>query len=410
MARQLHEKKVRGLGKEEYIVRHCDVLIIGGGIIGCSIAYYTSKYGRDVTIIEKGEFVSGTSSRCDGNILAIDKDPGFDSQMSLVSQKLVTDLSEELEHSFEYRAPGSILVCESDEEMEAAQQWVNRQKEAGLPFRMLDRQDIREESPFFADDLLGGLECATDSTVNPYLLAFSLVSEAQKFGAKAFKQTVVKSMEIETDGSFVVETTNGTFTAQQVVNAAGVWAPKIGQMLNINIPIEPRKGHIIVASRQQHVGCRKVMEFGYLISKFGGKRKVDALTEKYGVALVFEPTESQNFLIGSSREFVGFHTRINNEVIKCIANRAIRFYPKMADMMVIRSYAGLRPWTEDHLPIISRVEHIPNYFIAAGHEGDGISLAAVTGKVIEELLNEKETIIPIEPLRLSRFTERVLNG
>ncbi|MGX5478216.1 NAD(P)/FAD-dependent oxidoreductase [Bacillus thuringiensis] len=391
-------------------MRHCDVLIIGGGIIGCSITYYTSKYGRDVTIIEKGEFVSGTSSRCDGNILAIDKDPGFDSQMSLVSQKLVTDLSEELEHSFEYRAPGSILVCESDEEMEAAQQWVNRQKKAGLPFRMLDRQDIREESTFFADDLLGGLECATDSTVNPYLLAFSLLSEAQKFGAKAFKQTEVKSMKIETNGSFVVETTNGTFTAKQVVNAAGVWAPKIGQMLNVNIPIEPRKGHIIVASRQQHVGCRKVMEFGYLISKFGGKRKVDALTEKYGVALVFEPTESQNFLIGSSREFVGFHTRINNEVIKCIANRAIRFYPKMADMMVIRSYAGLRPWTEDHLPIISRVEHIPNYFIAAGHEGDGISLAAVTGKVIEELLNEKETIIPIEPLRLSRFTERVLNG
>lgn len=391
-------------------MRHCDVLIIGGGIIGCSIAYYTSKYGRDVTIIEKGEFVSGTSSRCDGNILAIDKDPGFDSQMSLVSQKLVTDLSEELEHSFEYRAPGSILVCESDEEMEAAQQWVNSQKEAGLPFLMLDRQDIREESPFFADDLLGGLECATDSTVNPYLLAFSLLAESKKFGTKVFNHTEVKEMRRDIDGSFIVETTNGTFTAKQVVNAAGVWAPKIGEMLDVNIPIEPRKGHIIVASRQQHVGCRKVMEFGYLISKFGGKRKVDALTEKYGVALVFEPTESQNFLIGSSREFVGFHTRINNEVIKCIANRAIRFYPKMADMMVVRSYAGLRPWTEDHLPIISRVEHIPNYFIAAGHEGDGISLAAVTGKVIEELLNEKETIIPIEPLRLSRFTERVLNG
>ncbi|MGE7881858.1 NAD(P)/FAD-dependent oxidoreductase [Bacillus sp. NPDC094077] len=391
-------------------MRHCDVLIIGGGIIGCSIAYYTSKYGIDVTIIEKGEFVSGTSSRCDGNILAIDKDPGFDSQMSLVSQKLVTELSEELEHSFEYRAPGSILVCESDEEMEAAKQWVNRQKEVGLPFRMLDRQDIRAESPFFADDLLGGLECATDSTVNPYLLAFSLLAEAKKFGAKAFNHTEVKEMKREIDGSFIVETTNGTFSAKRVVNAAGVWAPKIGQMLDLHIPIKPRKGHIIVASRQQHVGSRKVMEFGYLISKFGGKRKVDALTEKYGVALVFEPTESQNFLIGSSREFVGFHTRINNEVIKCIANRAIRFYPKMADMMVIRSYAGLRPWTEDHLPIISRVDHIPNYFIAAGHEGDGISLAAVTGKVIEELLNEKETIIPIEPLRLSRFTERVLNG
>ena len=102
-------------------------------------------------------------------------------------------------------------------------------------------------------------------------------------------------MKRDIDDSFIVETTNGTFTAKQLVNAAGVWAPKIGQMLDVNIPIEPRKGHIIVASRQQHVGCRKVMEFGYLISKFGGKRKVDALTEKYGVALVFEPTESQNF-------------------------------------------------------------------------------------------------------------------
>jgi len=388
-------------------VKHCDVLVIGGGIIGCSIAYYASKSGRDVTIIEKGEFVSGTSSRCDGNILAIDKDPGFDSQMSLFSQRLVDELSRELEHSFEYRAPGSILVCESDEEMEAAKKWVDRQKDAGLPFRMLDREDIRQESPFFADDLLGGLECATDSTVNPYLLSFSLLEKAKKQGANSFRQTEVREIKREND-SFIVSTSNGVFTANHVVNAAGVWAPRIGEMLNLSIPIEPRKGHIIVASRQQHVGSRKVMEFGYLISKFGGVRHVDSLSEKYGVALVFEPTESQNFLIGSSREFVGFNTKVNNEIIKCIANRAIRFYPKMADMMVIRSYAGLRPWTEDHLPIVSRVEEIPNFYIAAGHEGDGISLAAVTGKVVEELINEKVTSIPIEPLMFDRFKERML--
>ncbi|MCM3569957.1 FAD-dependent oxidoreductase [Neobacillus mesonae] len=388
-------------------MRNCDILVIGGGIIGCAIAYYASKSGRDVTMIEKGEFVSGTSSRCDGNILAIDKDPGFDSQMSLVSQQLVDDLSRELGHSFEYRAPGSILVCETDEEMEAAKKWVDRQKAAGLQFRMLDRADIKEESPYFADDLLGGLECATDSTVNPYLLAFSLLEDAKKYGAKAFKQTEVREIKRE-HGSFIVHTSNGEFTAKHVVNAAGVWAPRIGEMVNLSIPIKPRKGHIIVASRQQHVGRRKVMEFGYLISKFGGVRQVDPLTEKYGVALVFEPTESQNFLIGSSREFVGFNTKVNNEIIRCIANRAIRFYPKMADMMVIRSYAGLRPWTEDHLPIISRVEEIPNFYIAAGHEGDGISLAAVTGKVIEELINEKETCIPTDPVRYDRFREGVL--
>lgn len=388
-------------------MKHCDVLVIGGGIVGCAIAYYVSKSGRQVSIVEKGDFVSGTSSRCDGNILAIDKDPGFDSRMSLVSQQLVDDLSCELDYPFEYRAPGSILVCESEEEMEAAEQWVERQKAAGLPFRMLDQSDIRQESKYFADDLLGGLECATDSTVNPYMLAFALLEAAMKQGAEAWKHTEVMDVKKEENGMFSVDTSNGLFTANHVVNAAGVWAPKIGEMLGLSIPIKPRKGHIIVASRQDYVGSRKVMEFGYLISKFGGERRVDPLTEKYGVALVFEPTESQNFLIGSSREFVGFNTKVRQEVIQCIARRAIRFYPKMADMMMIRSYAGLRPYTEDHLPIVSRVDEIPHFYIAAGHEGDGISLAAVTGKVVEEMINEKETSIPITPLSYNRFKKEV---
>lgn len=387
--------------------KHRDIVVIGGGIMGASIAYYGSKAGLDITVLEKKELASGTSSRCDGNILAIDKDPGFDSQMSLKSQMLVHELDKELEVSFEYRNPGSILVCENDAEMEAANQWVTKQKEAGLEFKMLNREDLKNESKYFADDLYGGLECKTDSTVNPYMMTYSMFHSAEKNGAKIHTNTEVKNVSKNETGQFVIETNNGTYTAKKVVNAGGVWAPKLGAMVGLDIPILPRKGQLIVASRQQPVGLRKVMEFGYLISKFGGERIVDADMEKYGVALVFEPTESQNFLIGSSREFGGFNTKVNHEVTKLIAKRAIRFYPKIADMTVIRTYAGLRPWTEDHLPIISRVEHIPGYFIAAGHEGDGISLAAVTGKLIEEMLNDKETCIPIEPLQLSRFKERV---
>lgn len=388
--------------------KHRDIVVIGGGIIGAAIAYYGAKAGLEITVLEKNELASGTSSRCDGNILAIDKDPGFDSQMSLKSQQLVHELSKELEVPFEYRNPGSILVCENDEEMEAASKWVKQQKDAGLDFRMLDRSDLKNESKYFADDLFGGLECKTDSTVNPYMLTFSMFHRAQKFGAKVHTKTEVTNVAKDPSGQFSIETTNGTFTANKVVNACGVWAPFIGEMLEVTIPIKPRKGQLIVASRQQPVGLRKVMEFGYLISKFGGTRKVDPITEKYGVALVFEPTESQNFLIGSSREFSGFNTTVNHEVTKYIARRAVRFYPKIADMTVIRTYAGLRPWTEDHLPIISHVEQVPGFYIAAGHEGDGISLAAVTGKLIEEMLSEKQTCIPVQPLRHDRFKERVV--
>ncbi|WP_342601346.1 FAD-dependent oxidoreductase [Psychrobacillus sp. FSL H8-0483] len=387
-------------------MQHRDIVVIGGGIIGAAIAYYGSKAGLEITVLEKNEMASGTSSRCDGNILAIDKDPGFDSQMSLKSQQLVHELDRDLDISFEYRNPGSILVCESDAEMEAANLWVKRQQAAGLDFNMLDREDLRNESKYFADDLYGGLECKTDSTVNPYMLTYSMFYSAEKHGARIHTNTEVKNMKKETSGKFTIETNNGTFSANKVVNAGGVWAAKIGEMLELDIPIVPRKGQLIVASRQQPVGLRKVMEFGYLISKFGGERLVDPMTEKYGVALVFEPTEAQNFLIGSSRQFDGFNTRVNHEVIQYIAKRAIRFYPKIEDMTVIRTYSGLRPWTEDHLPIISQVDHIPGYYIAAGHEGDGISLAAVTGKLIEEMLSERETCIPIEPLQLARFKER----
>lgn len=388
--------------------QHCDIVVIGGGIIGAAIAYYGAKAGLEITVLEKNELASGTSSRCDGNILAIDKDPGFDSQMSLKSQQLVHELNKELEVPFEYRNPGSILVCENDEEMEAASKWVQQQKDAGLDFQMLDREDLRNESNYFADDLFGGLECKTDSTVNPYMLTFSMFHGAKKLGTKVHKKTEVTNIIKNPFGQFAIETTNGTYTANKVVNACGVWAPYIGEMLDVKIPITPRKGQLIVASRQQPVGLRKVMEFGYLISKFGGRRKVDTLTEKYGIALVFEPTESQNFLIGSSREFDGFGTAVNHEVTKYIARRAVRFYPKIADMTVIRTYAGLRPWTEDHLPIISHVEEVPGFYIAAGHEGDGISLAAVTGKLIEEMLLEKQTSIPVHPLRHDRFKERVV--
>ena len=381
--------------------KHAEVAIIGGGIVGCAIAYYVSKAGIDCMVIEKNDIASGTSSRCDGNVTIVDKDPGFDSQMSLVSQELTIDLNEDLELPFEYRELGSLLVCDNDEEMEAAIEWVKTQNDAGLKFNVLEPSDIREESPFFADDIPGGLECETDSLINPYLFCYSLIDKAKQYGLKTYTQTEVTNITKKDD--FTIETTNGTFTAKKVVNAAGVWAPFIGQMLDLNIPITPRKGHIIVGARQEPVMMRNVMEFGYLMNKFGRERIADPLTTKYGVALVLEPTESQNFLLGSSRQFVGYDAQVDINVVQTIAKRGLRFFPKMKDFKMIRAYTGFRPYTEDHLPIVSAVEEIPGFYIAAGHEGDGISLATVTGKLIEELIQEKETIIPTEPLRYERF-------
>src|SRR5699024_1584211 len=136
------------------------------------------------------------------------------------SQELTIDLKKELELPFEYRESGSILVCDNDDEMEAAVEWVKTQNEAGLKFNVLDPKDIRNESPYFSDDIPGGLECETDSLINPYLFSYSLVDKAKQYGLKTYNQREVTN--VTKDEDFTIETTNGTIKAKRIVNAAGV--------------------------------------------------------------------------------------------------------------------------------------------------------------------------------------------
>lgn len=382
-------------------IKTTEIAIIGGGIIGCATAYYIAKAGLDCMLIEKNDIASGTSSRCDGNISIVDKDPGFESLMSLTSQELTKEVKRDLNLPFEYRSQGSILVCDSEEELEAAKKWVKIQQENGLRFEVLEHADIKNESPYFANDIPGGLVCHTDALINPYLFCYSLIDRAKEYGLEV--KTFTEVLQIEKQEDFHIQTTKGTIQAKKVVNAAGVWAPFIAEMLNIYLPITPRKGHIIVASRSKPVMMRNVMEFGYLMNKFGRERMADERTKEQGVALVLEPLESQNFLLGSSREFVGYNDTVDISVVETIARRAIRFFPALKNFQMIRTYTGFRPYTEDHLPIISSVEKIPGFYIAAGHEGDGISLATVTGKLVEQMITGDETIIPIGKLSYDRF-------
>jgi glycine/D-amino acid oxidase-like deaminating enzyme len=191
--------------------------------------------------------------------------------------------------------------------------------------------------------------------------------------------------------------------ADAVVLAAGVWTPALVRELGVRLPIRPRKGHLVVAARGHRFGSVKVMEFGYLATKFGRQRAADPEAERYGVALVYEPTMSGNFLLGSSREFVGFDTTPDMAVARAIVRRALRFYPTMRNASALRVYAGLRPWTPDHRPVIGPVDAVPGLVVAAGHEGDGVGLSAVTGALVRDVLHERGPLVDLDPLRWDRF-------
>ena len=142
------------------------------------------------------------------------------------------------------------------------------------------------------------------------------------------------------------------------------------------------------------------------MTKFGDKnykRNVSPELEELGIGFVFEPTQANNFLIGSSHTFVGFDTHVSIEVMRGLAKRAIRFLPIMKNINIIRAHAGLRPYIQDHMPIISKVDEVPGFYVAAGHGAKGICLSQFTGKIISQMIAGEETIMPNDILSINRF-------
>ena len=388
------------------MLKNADVVVIGSGVIGASVVYFNAKAGAKVILIDKGDMAEGTSSKSDGNVLVCDKMPGFDAKFAKASQDLFPVLSEELDYPIEWRRKGSLFLVENEEEFEIASKFFADLAACGLPTRMMDRYEIHQDQPYLADDLYGGLETACDGSVYPMGLCYGMALGAQKHGAELVLHSQVTGIDRQSDG-FVVHCDSCDVAAKNVVDCAGVWAPVIGKMVGLDIPIQARQGQILVSEQTFQIARRKVHEFGYMSTKFGTsgyKRPVSERVERNGVAFVFEPTASNNFLIGSSRRFAGEDITSDIEVMQALAERAIRFFPIIRDIKVIRAYSGLRPFTPDHMPIISDTP-VPGFYIAAGHEGDGIGLSPITGKCIADMIAGKEPFMDLSPVSYQRFVK-----
>ena len=383
-----------------------DVTVIGGGVIGTSVAYHLVKKGFSVALIEKKDLARGTSSHCDAAALIVDKMPGVDAALGYASIKRFLELKDELSYDFELTQNGSMYVCESDQEMEIASKYARDMQADGYKIDILQPKELLEYEPFMAKDLKGGIFSKECCGLNPFKLCFAFVDQVNGKGLDLYSYTNVTGIKLnakhEVEG---VETDKGFIGTKRIVNCAGVWANEVGKMAGIEIPVKPRKGVILISGASFPFCNQKVQEFGYMISKFSEfECKRDPDVEKYNVAFTIEPEAGNNVLIGSSRNFsdISFNTEI--EIIHAIAKRAIRFYPILKELNCIRSYAGVRPFMDDHLPLITEVEKVPGYFIATGHEGDGISMAPMTGRLIAELLAGEKPYLDLTPFNYKRLS------
>ena len=176
-------------------------------------------------------------------------------------------------------------------------------------------------------------------------------------------------------------------------------------MIIVDIPVLPQRGQILVTEPNDPVLDKIVSGAEYLGTKANIEelmpREEDAV--KLGLGFTAGQTVSGNILLGSTREFAGFDNNTTPEAINAIARNAIRYLPWIENLDVIRSFAGLRPYSPDGLPILGTVKGVKGFYLATGHSGDGIGLAPITGKLVSELVLDGETSIDIEPFSLYRF-------
>ncbi|HBC27875.1 MAG TPA: FAD-dependent oxidoreductase [Ruminococcaceae bacterium] len=391
-----------------------DAIVIGGGVIGSSLTYYLSKLRKKVLLVEKTDLCSGSAGATDGYITPHTKKPGYHLEMALKSCELYETLAEDLESDINLELGlhcGGIQACEDEMQWELISRNAAELSKSGLELYMLDIEDARKIEPELSPRLRGALFSPIASSVNPMRLTQAYVDAAKKFGAKVLLHTEVQGLLFEGERVSGVSTPNGSFSSEYTVNCGGSWGGVIAKMAGLDLPIIPKRGQIIVSEPVAPM-LNTVMQSGiYPIIKYKPELIQDERIFRLGLAFGIEQTKDGTLLIGGTRELAGFDRGNTFEAIEAVLKTVSRYIPAILHLNFIRCFSGLRPHTPDGLPILGKVKSVPGFVMCCGHEGDGIALAPITGKLVAEDLVYGEPSFPISPCATERFlTNREMGG
>jgi sarcosine oxidase subunit beta len=357
-----------------------DVVIIGGGIVGSSIAYHLTSAGcRNVLVLERESSTGkGSTGKSMGGVRAQFSTP-VNIQMSLYSIPFYASFDERLGHPCDYRPQGYLFCATQERHMTYLRANYEKQVAMGLKnVRLVAGSEIRAMFPQLrGDDILGGSFCPTDGFVDPYSAMTGFMAWAANHGATLRKNAMVTGITRDANGISEVETSNDTIATRKVVNCAGAWAASIAEFVGIDLPVEPL--------RRMLVPSEPFDQFPHTAPMI-----IDMLAWN-------DPEETP-----------GFKSDFDPAFVEKILTRAADRVPCFADLPVNpkRAWAGLYEMTPDHHPVLGEAPGVPGFFLANGFSGHGVMHAPATGKIMSDLiLTGKTNLIDANLLNLQRFAE-----
>ena len=371
-----------------------DVVIIGGGIVGSSIAYHLSVAGcGNVLVIEREtQQGKGSTGKSMGGVRAQFSTP-VNIQMSLYAIPFYASFDEQLGYPAGYRPQGYLFCATSEKHMTYLRANYEKQVALGLKdVRIVTGDEIRGMFPLLrGDDIVGGSFCASDGFVDPYSAMIGFMTWAAERGAKLWKNNSVTAIRRDAEGICEVETSRGTVATRVVVNCAGAWAAAVAEMAGVVLPVEPLRRMLVPTEPFDQFPHSAPM----IVDMSNGFH--------------FRP-ESLGFLLAwnDPEETPGFKTEFEASFIEKILTRAAERVPCFENLAVNpkRAWAGLYEMTPDHHPILGAVAEVPGLFLANGFSGHGVMHAPATGKILSDLiLTGKTDLIDASLLSLARFAE-----
>jgi sarcosine oxidase subunit beta len=375
-------------------MRNYDVVIIGGGIVGSSIAYHLTVAGcKNVLVIERESSLGkGSTGKSMGGVRAQFSTP-VNIRMSLYSIPFYAAFDEGLGHPCGYRAQGYLFCATSDAHMAYLRANHATQVSLGLKdARLMTVAEIRSMFPQLrSDDIVGGAFCSSDGFVDPYSAMSGFMSCAVSAGAELWKNSAATAILRDAAGVSGVETSRGSVATRTVVNCAGAWAAAIAKTVGVDLPVEPLRRMLVPSE------------------PFGDFPHSAPMIIDMSNGFHFRP-EGLGFLLAwnDPEETPGYKSDFDPAFVEKILTRAANRVPIFENLAVNpkRAWAGLYEMTPDHHPILGPVPEVPGLFFANGFSGHGVMHAPATGKILSDLILQGKTdLIDASLLSLSRFAE-----